>query len=45
MPVIDALIVVGCSAQKVVVPDPKSYERHVWLTTARVEDEYYPAIH
>lgn len=45
MPVIDALIVVSCSAQKVVVPDPKPYERHIWLTTARVEDEYYPAIH
>lgn len=45
MPVIDSLLVKSCNAQKVVVTDPKPYERHVWLTTARVEDEYYPAVH
>lgn len=44
MPIIDYLLVKGCSAQKVVVQDPKPYERHVWLTTARVEDEYYPPV-
>lgn len=43
LPVIDSLLVKSCHAQKVVVADPKPYERHVWLTTARVEDEYYPA--
>lgn len=45
LPVIDSLLVKSCNAQKVVVNDPKPYERHVWLTTARVEDEYYPAVH
>lgn len=44
MPIIDYLLVRGCHAQKVVVNDPKPYERHVWLTTARVEDEYYPVV-
>jgi hypothetical protein len=44
LPIIDYLLVKGCSAQKVVVNDPKPYERHVWLTTARVEDEYYPPV-
>lgn len=43
MPVVDRLLVVGASAQKVLVADPKPFERHVWLTTARVEDEYFPA--
>lgn len=42
--IIDYLLVKGCHAQKVVVQDPKPYERHVWLTTARVEDEYYPPV-
>jgi hypothetical protein len=42
MPQIDSLLVKGVSAQKVLVGDPKPYERHVWLTTARVEDEYMP---
>jgi hypothetical protein len=42
MPQIDWLLVKGASAQKVLVNDPKPYERHVWLCTARVEDEYYP---
>jgi hypothetical protein len=38
--VIDQLLVVGASSQKVVVNDPKPHERHVWLTTVRIEDEY-----
>jgi hypothetical protein len=42
MPVIGKLLVKGSSAQKVLVNDPKPWERHVWLTTVRVEDEYYP---
>jgi len=43
MPPVDALLVKGASAQKVLIADPKPFERHVWLATARVEDEYYPA--
>lgn len=42
MPVIDQLLVKGASAQKVLVGEPHPWERHVWLCTARVEDEYYP---
>lgn len=44
-PVIDYLLVKSCASQKVLVSDPKPYEHHVWLTTARVEDEYYPVVH
>jgi hypothetical protein len=40
-PVIDALVVVGCKAEKMVVPDPAPYQESVWLTTCRVEDVYY----
>ena len=40
-PVIDALVVVGCKAEKMVVPDPAPYQEAVWLTTCRVEDIYY----
>lgn len=43
MPEVDRLLVKAASAQKVLIPDPKPYERHVWLTTVRVEDEYFPA--
>jgi hypothetical protein len=40
-PVIDSLVVVGCKAEKMVVPDPAPYQESVWLTTCRVEDVYY----
>lgn len=42
MPLIDYLLVKGASAQKVLVGEPKPWERHVWMTTVRVEDEYMP---
>lgn len=42
MPVIDSLLIKGSSAQKVLVNNPRPWERHVWLTTARAEDEYMP---
>lgn len=42
-PVIDAMLSKAASAQKVLIADPEPFQRHVWLTTARVEDEYYPA--
>lgn len=40
-PVIDSLVVVGCKAEHMVVPDPAPYQESVWLTTCRVEDTYY----
>lgn len=42
--VIDRLLVRGASAAKVLVNDPRPHERHVWLTTVRIEDEYMPEI-
>lgn len=42
-PLLDWMLVKSCHAQKVSVVDPKPHERHVYLTTAAVEDEYYPA--
>jgi len=43
-PVIDSLIVDGCKAEKMVVPDPAPYQEAVWLTTCRVEDVYYSSL-
>lgn len=39
-PQIDSLVVVGCKAEKMIVPDPAPYQESVWLTTCRVEDTY-----
>lgn len=40
-PEVGSLLVVGIKAAKVLVDDPEPYQEHIWLTTARVEDEYY----
>ncbi len=40
-PIIDSLVMVGCKAEKMVVPDPAPYQQAVWVTTCRVEDVYY----
>lgn len=42
--VIDSLVVVGCKAEKMIVPDPAPYQESVWLTTCRVEDIYYSSL-
>lgn len=38
---IGSMLVAGVKAAKVLVDDPDSHQQHVWLTTARVEDEYF----
>jgi hypothetical protein len=44
-PVIDALIVLGVNAQKVLAgEDPEPFQEHIWLTTARVQDIYYASL-
>lgn len=39
-PQIDALVLVGVSANRVVVNDPAPWQRHIWVTRVRVEDTY-----
>ena len=38
---VGSMLVAGVKAAKVLVDDPEPYQEHVWLTTARVEDEYF----
>lgn len=38
---VGSMLVAGVKAAKVLVDDPKPFQEHVWLTTARVEDEYF----
>lgn len=39
-PQIDALVLVGAQSNRVPVTDPAPWQRHVWVTRVRVEDEY-----
>lgn len=39
-PQIDSLILIGVSANRVIVSDPAPWQRHIWITRVRVEDEY-----
>lgn len=39
-PTIDALVLVAVSANRVMVEDPAPWQRHIWVTRVRVEDEY-----
>lgn len=43
-PQIDALVLVGVSANRVIVQDPAPWQRHVWTTRIRVEDEYFATL-
>lgn len=40
-PQIDSLVLVGVSANRTIVQDPAPWQRHLWVTTVRVEDTYY----
>lgn len=40
-PVIDQLVLVGVSANRVIVQDPAPWQRHIWVTRVQVEDEYH----
>lgn len=40
-PTIDQLVLVGVSANRVIVQDPAPWQRHIWVTRVRVEDEYH----
>lgn len=39
-PEIDRMPLVGVSANRVIVQDPAPWQRHIWITRVRVEDEY-----
>lgn len=41
-PEIDRLVVLGCNAEEVPVPDPTPAEENLWRTVVRVEDVYFP---
>jgi hypothetical protein len=42
--VIDQLVLVGVSANRVVVNDPSPWQKHIWVTRVRVEDEYHAGL-
>lgn len=39
-PQIDSLVLVGVSANRVIVQDPAPWQKHIWITRVRVEDTY-----
>ena len=43
-PQIDTLEVVSATAERQAVARPRPWERHVWVTTIKVADEYYAAL-
>lgn len=39
-PQIDSIVLDGVSANRVIVTDPAPWQEHIWITRARVTDEY-----
>jgi hypothetical protein len=44
LPEIDTLEVLSASAEHQPVPRPRPWERHVWVTTIKVADDYFAAL-